>query len=207
MADAMRALSPATVVIPPYSVAFTETALPAGIDAFMADHAPLLVCVGLYGPVYGFEEAVDLVAALRPAHPRVGLLLIGDMASSESCAAKVEAMGLTAHVKMCGNLGHDECTTVMRRCSVFLRLTQYDGDSLSVREALALGVPVVATATDFRPAGVTLYQRGAVAELAEKVGMVLRKDLTAHTVESDSSNLEEVNLVYRQAMRKADGPH
>ena len=40
--------------------------------------------------------------------------------------------------------------------SVFLRTTLYDGDAVSVREALHLGAPVIATDNGMRPEGVYL---------------------------------------------------
>lgn len=55
------------------------------------------------------------------------------------------------------------------RASVFLRPTRTDGDAVSVREALALGVPVVASDVAPRPAGVRLHRAGDVASLLAAV--------------------------------------
>ena len=40
----------------------------------------------------------------------------------------------------------------MSRITIFLRTTLYDGDSISVREALHLGVPVIASDNGMRQA-------------------------------------------------------
>jgi glycosyltransferase involved in cell wall biosynthesis len=63
-------------------------------------------------------------------------------------------------VLLYGDLDHDLTLAVLRRADVFLRTTKYDGDALSVREALTLGIPVVATSTALRPAGVRLVPVG-----------------------------------------------
>jgi glycosyltransferase involved in cell wall biosynthesis len=205
-AEAMAPLNPSTVVVAPHSISFAMPApLPSDVGAFIAGHSPLLTCVGLYTPVYSFDEAIELVAALRPTHPGIGLLLIGDLAHSDAYKARIERAGVAGHVKLCGNLGHDECLTAVRASSVFLRLTQYDGDSLSVREALALGVPVVATATDFRPDGVVLYRKGDLEGLTAKMRQVLASGARGGSVEGHSDNLEEVRRIYLAIMQKADG--
>ena len=54
-----------------------------------------------------------------------------------------------------------------------VRSTFADGDAITVREALDLGVPVVASDTDFRPAGVVLFRKGDAVDLLEKLTEVL----------------------------------
>ena len=46
------------------------------------------------------------------------------------------------------------------RAAVFLRPTRTDGDAVSIREAIALGVPVVASDAAPRPAGVRVHRSG-----------------------------------------------
>jgi glycosyltransferase involved in cell wall biosynthesis len=48
-----------------------------------------------------------------------------------------------------------------------LRTTLYDGDSVSVREALYLGTPVIATDNGMRPDGVTLIPASDSGRLRE----------------------------------------
>ena len=55
----------------------------------------------------------------------------------------------------------------MAACDVFVRPTLADGDSVSVREALALGRKVVATAVGHRPADVLLVPPGDDGALAD----------------------------------------
>jgi glycosyltransferase involved in cell wall biosynthesis len=62
-------------------------------------------------------------------------------------------------VLLCGDVPHPLTVRLIAASDVFLRTTLYDGDSVSVREALQLGVPVVATDNGMRPAGVHLIPR------------------------------------------------
>jgi glycogen(starch) synthase len=56
---------------------------------------------------------------------------------------------------------------------VFIRPTFEDGDSISVREALSLGVPVVASRVGMRPDGAILFHPGDVEDLISKIELAL----------------------------------
>jgi glycosyltransferase involved in cell wall biosynthesis len=68
-----------------------------------------------------------------------------------------------------GNLPHDQFLTLLSRSSVFLRTPACDGVCASVLEALALGVPVVASENRRRPAGVVTYRDADAADLCAKL--------------------------------------
>jgi glycosyltransferase involved in cell wall biosynthesis len=61
----------------------------------------------------------------------------------------------------------------MSACDVFLRPTIEDGDSISVREALSLGVPVVASRVGMRPSGAILFRPGDVDEMLAKIELAM----------------------------------
>jgi len=101
----------------------------------------------------------------------------------------------------------------MRKVSVFVRPTHFDGDATSVREALALGVPVVASDTDFRPEGVMLFRRGDVDDLMQKLGQAFGRDPTGLTPSSvaDTGSFEQLLAIYRglapaASARSSDAP-
>src|SRR6185503_11969747 len=58
---------------------------------------------------------------------------------------------------------------LMARSAVFVRPTFRDGDSISVREAVSLGVPVVASNVGSRPDGVALFEAGDISGLVEQI--------------------------------------
>jgi glycogen(starch) synthase len=140
-------------------------AVPPQVDAFLRRHSPVVGAVASVGPEYGIPLVAEAASRLRKIHPGLGLLLVGP--------AGCERGDLDGSLMATGELSHDTALAVMRRMSVFVRPTYFDGDASSVREALALGVPVVASDTDFRPAGVTLFQRGCVDDLTHKIVQAL----------------------------------
>jgi len=188
-------------LIPPYSVDATAvSAPPPEIAGFLANHAPVITCIGLFEPAYGFDDAVRLMITVHAHHPEAGLLLIGDPQKSAECRALIAELGLEGHVRICGNLEHDECLGAIGASALFLRPTVYDGDALSVREALTVGVPVVASATDFRPDGVVLYRRDIEGDLATKVLAVLKRDAPrdGRRLRTENRNLEQIRQLYTE---------
>jgi glycosyltransferase involved in cell wall biosynthesis len=66
-----------------------------------------------------------------------------------------------------GELHRPQALALIAACDVFVRPTLADGDSVSVREALALGRKVVATSVGHRPAEVRLVPPGDPQALAQ----------------------------------------
>jgi glycosyltransferase involved in cell wall biosynthesis len=141
------------------------SAIPPSIEEFLGRHAPVLAAIASSGPEYGIPLLLEAARRLRPRHPRLGALLIGP----ERFADEVLAGDLLS----AGELPHEVVLAIMPKVAVFVRPTYFDGDSLSVREALALGTPVVASDTDFRPEGVALFRRGDAGDLTAAIARVL----------------------------------
>ena len=80
----------------------------------------------------------------------------------------------------------------MSSLDVFVRPTYFDGDASSVREALTLGVRVVASDTDFRPEGVWRFPPGDADALAAAIETALAR----HPVRVESSSLPALLEVY-----------
>jgi len=147
-------VAPAKIVILPgfYGVGPEEIGqLPDDIARFRRVHDPLVGAISTVGPEYGIALLVDAAARLRARRPRLGVVLVGPDRLDDGCPPWVLAAG-----------EHDrrELLAVVQALDVFVRPTYLDGDASSVREALALGVRVVASDTDFRPDGVWRFPRG-----------------------------------------------
>jgi glycosyltransferase involved in cell wall biosynthesis len=135
---------------------------------------PLLVAVagGEEDPERGLAVVLGAVQRLVPTHPELGAILMGWQVGAKT-RPLIGELGLAAHAVCLGEVSHDRCLGLLGASDVTVRSTFVDGDAITVREALALGVPVVASDTAFRPEGVTLFRRGDVADLTAKLGEVL----------------------------------
>jgi glycosyltransferase involved in cell wall biosynthesis len=150
-------------VLPPFSPALLEPGEPpAALAAFRRAHAPVVAALLAPGPIYGADLLLPAFAALRARSPRAGLVAFG-AATGDGCLSAPGVLGL-------GEISHAAALAVLEAADVFVRPTRADGDSVSVREALALGCRVVASDVVHRPAGCALFPSGDSAALAARLG-------------------------------------
>lgn len=134
---------------------------------------PVLSAVAGDGPEYGLPVLIEAVDHLRARYPRIGCLVIGTSGAGGP-AATVQALDLAGHVRFLGPLPHERCLATVARSHLFVRPSLADGDAVSVREALSLGVPVLASDSAPRPGGVCLFRTGDSADLEDKLAALLR---------------------------------
>lgn len=181
----------------------SEERLPDGLESFFETHSPVFAAVGLLEPEYDLPLQIRALQALRGQHPDAGLIIIGSGSLHQALEQSIASLPEPMHVLLYGDLAHQHTIQVIRRCDVFLRTTLYDGDSVSVREALHLGTPVVASDNGMRPAGVTLFRIGDLASLLESVNRVLQAGRTGrNNAAADEENVRAVIEVYKELMRR-----
>lgn len=211
IAEALRLLG-----VPDRRIAVVSNALPAperssdaslatgsAFAGFAATHRPLLTSVSGWYEHYGSLDLLHAFAALRERHPELGLALIvkegGDREFAETLRAWIGDRGLSDHVLLLSNV--PSATAVMARSDVFVRTPHLEGDSVSVREALAAGVPVVASDAGFRPPGVVLFRPADPADLEAKLEQVLTSPAPEPAEDLDAEgreNFERLLAVYRE---------
>jgi len=130
---------------------------------------PILGTTLFFRPEYGFALLVDAVDQLRARYPALVCLVMGSGEQQTDAEQLVAQRGLQRFLRFLGNLEHEKCLSVMSQCDLFVRPALADGDANCVREALALGIPVVASTAGHRPSGTILFQSGNVADLVLKI--------------------------------------
>jgi glycogen(starch) synthase len=174
---------------------FDPTVIPAPIDEFLGGRSPVLAAMASLGPEYRIPLLLEAARRLRPRYPGLGVLLIGPQ--------RFEDAVLDGAVLAAGELPHDLVLAVLAKVTLFVRPTDFDGDASSVREALGLGVPVVASNTDFRPDGVTLFRRGDATDLTGKIAEVLQSGRAGREAPPDSGSFAQMLAIYERLGRTA----
>lgn len=145
-------------VLTPFSASMlSPSAPPPALAAFRAARSPLFAAALAPGRTYGADVLVAAFARVRALAPRAGLAVFGP--GTERLAGE----GILA----LGELPHGAALAVTAAADVLVRPTRADGDAVSIREALALGTAVVATAVGHRPPGCLLVPPGEPAALAD----------------------------------------
>ncbi|QAT84450.1 group 1 glycosyl transferase [Corallococcus coralloides] len=139
------------------------------VEAARARRGPLLAMAHHPSPVYGRRQMFRALKLVAEAHPGVGLALFGPGTRSEEFIRDARELGVAGLLEDLGELEHAKALGLLSQSDVFIRPTTHDGDSLSVREALALGVPCVASDVCARPEGTRLFKAGDERALAQAV--------------------------------------
>lgn len=164
-----------------------EEPLPDVIEQFVAKHSPFLLAVGLLEPEYGLDVQLEAFREVRKQHPNAGLVLIGSGSLNDPLRAIIDAHPERDHILLAGDVPRPKTLAAIARTDLLLRTTHYDGDALSVREALSLGTRVLATDTGMRPSGVELLKTLDAPSLAAKVTSVLSAAVPAASAPSSET--------------------
>lgn len=138
--------TPITVI--PNAVAAAPTLAPAERTALRArlvgDPArPLLISVGRLSALKGHFDLLDAFAALHATHPTAALAIVGDGPLRAELAAKIKGLELTGHAVLPGT--RSDVPALLAASDLYVSSSHVEGLPVSVLEAMAAGLPVVAT--------------------------------------------------------------
>lgn len=178
-----------------------SAALRAELREFIDSHNPLLATVGLLENEYDLFMQIDAFEDIISEHPNAGLIIIGSGSLAESLRSAIAGKTYAENILLAGDVEHAQTLHVINRTDALWRTTVYDGDAISVREALFLGTPVVATDNGMRPDGVDLIPIGDGEELVYKTLSVLSAKRERTTpIKDDKLNIEAVLRVYEEVL-------
>jgi glycosyltransferase involved in cell wall biosynthesis len=131
-----------------------------------------LLFLGRLEKAKGVFDLVDAVAELRgTTHPDVRLVLAGD--DVDGLAAYVAGRGVAGAVQLTGWVGPEKKRALLESAAVFVLPSYAEGSPISLLEAMAAGLPAVATAVGGIPDVVTDGVNGMLIEPGD-VGTLTR---------------------------------
>jgi glycosyltransferase involved in cell wall biosynthesis len=196
-------------LIQPHSLSAARPAdhLPPALERFFQAHSPVLTTVGLLEPEYDLQLQIEAMDPIRQRFPKAGLVIIGSGSLEQQLREKISEKPYSEAVLLSGDVPHAETLRAISESNLFLRTTHYDGDSVSVREALHIGVPVIATDNGMRPEGVHLIPPRDVAALNSAIAERLTNGKTNGNGRrkpraADERNIEAVFELYQELMKE-----
>jgi glycosyltransferase involved in cell wall biosynthesis len=145
------------------------------VEAARARRQTLLAMAHHPSPVYGRKLMFRALRILADELPGVGLAVFGPGTHSEELLRDAHDTGVGELLEDMGELEHPRALALIARCDAFIRPTTHDGDAISVREALTLGVPCVASDVCARPHGTYTFRAGSAVDLAAQVRRALKQ--------------------------------
>jgi len=191
--DRLHYILPYTDVLEP------AQSLSSPLESFYREHDPVLLTVGLLEPEYDLLLQIDTLGKIRERLPGAGLVIIGAGSLEADLRRTIAAVPWAEHILLAGDVPHAVTLKAMAEAAMLLRTTLYDGDSVSVREALRLGTPVIATDNGMRPLNVRLTPVNDAAALERAIlEQTQRAKTKPEAAPSSDSNLEAVLDVYKR---------
>jgi glycosyltransferase involved in cell wall biosynthesis len=190
-------------LISPYSslIEQPDGSLPEPLAAFFATHDPVLTSAGQLEPEYDLALQIEALSHVRKKFPHAGLVMLGSGSLQDELRAKIQAQPCAEHILMPGDVAHAATMQAMSRARILLRTTLYDGDAISVREALQLGTAVIATNNAMRPEGVILIPKQDLPALLRAIEQELTQPARPREVSrGDESNLQAVFDFYQELL-------
>lgn len=192
-AERIRTILPFVVQLPDPALA-----LPDRLRDFMAAHNPVLLTVGLLEPEYDLPLQIDTLQDVLPRFPKAALVIVGAGSLEADLRQRIGAKPYADHVLLYGDLPHAMTLRLMLQSDALLRTTLYDGDSVSVREALYIGRPVIASDNGMRPPGVRLIPVSNRDRLREAIFEILEGRCPQPAAPGDGQeNIRQVVAFYR----------
>jgi glycogen(starch) synthase len=182
-------VSPERVVVLPNGVDPDEIALltPADPGRVVAEAvpgaaaaAPLLLSVGRIEAYKGFDDVLGALAVLhdRQALPAAWMWVIVGSGAAEKALRRRIPRHLEARVRLAGRVGDGVLHALYVRAHAFVHATRYEGSSLVTLEAMAHGLPVVATRAGGIPDKVVDGETGLLVAPGDVAALALAlKDL------------------------------
>jgi len=131
--------------------------------------------------LYGIDLMVELMGRLKDDEPDLGMVICfwnhseNDQAYLDQLIARADELGVRDRILF--NTAIGQFVPVLKDAALFLRPTNTDGDAVSVRESLYLGVPTVVSDAVERPPGALLHRSRDIDDLEAKARQALRGEV------------------------------
>ncbi len=145
------------------------TVIPNGVDleafrpvaGIAREPQTIMTTASSEAPLKGGVIFLEAIAGLRRQYPGLRVILLGRLRPQGALCRKMEELGLADCIEMAHVSGPEEIARLYARAACAVVPSLYEGFGLPVVEAMACGVPVIAT------------DGGALPEVVGEAGMVV----------------------------------
>lgn len=131
----------------PNGVAPLPAASPGGGPAGdLPTGSPVVLFAGRLRTRKAVAVLLEAFARLRSEHPEAALVVVGDGEQHDALGARAERLGIAGAVRFAGAQPRDAMGAWYGAADLFCLPSLYEGFPLAILEAMAAGLPVVATA-------------------------------------------------------------
>ena len=142
----------------------------------------LILFVGSLRPVKGVIYLIEAMNIIRQDIPEVRLLIVGDGEDKKKLTEFVEKSDLKKYVHFAGKIENEKIPAYMAKSDVFVLPSLSEGFGIVVIEAMASGLPIIATNVGGLPDIIKdgengfLIQPKRPEEIAKKINIIFKND-------------------------------
>jgi glycosyltransferase involved in cell wall biosynthesis len=103
----------------------------------------LLITVGRLLEAKGYIDLLDAIHELRKEHPEILLIIVGIGDFEPVIREKIKSLDLDGHVQLLGS--RSDVPILLAASDIYVSASHWEGLPVSILEAMAAGLPVVAT--------------------------------------------------------------
>jgi glycosyltransferase involved in cell wall biosynthesis len=179
-----------------------DTPIPPELNKFLSSHHPVLISVGGLEPEYDLPLQIDVMEQVIEKFPQAGLMIVGSGSLEKDLHERIKSKPYAEHIMLCGDTERIVTLRMIEEAELMLRTTLHDGDAISIREALFLGTPVIATDNGMRPDGVELIPISDLSALKETIIKCLSNETQKQSCyDNGKENIESVLQLYEELLK------
>ncbi|OPX94110.1 MAG: Glycogen synthase [Syntrophorhabdus sp. PtaB.Bin027] len=154
-----------------------------------------ILFVGSMYPVKGVQYLIMAMKTVHDRMPMIRLILVGDGEESERLAALSIKLGIQEYVQFVGKVPHEKVLTFMQNADVFVLPSLSEGLPNVLLEAMACGLPIVATNVGGIPDIITNGVNGFLVgvkdteDIANKILILLQDDLARKKISDNNKQI------------------
>ncbi|MEA5005231.1 hypothetical protein SDC9_98503 [bioreactor metagenome] len=186
--------------------------LPVEMNTFIDNHSSIIVFYAYkvlidYIDIYGCYDVLNMFKSINVGEFRKwkpGLVFCITNVSEDDCdVAKLKFFSKKNNIDsdIYWQIGPiQEMERLWQQTTVYVRPTVNDGDSVAIREALSMGVSVVASNVTTRPINTILYQHGNNDDFSNKVKTAIKqaKAIRNHPNYLDFTYYNQILAIYKK---------
>lgn len=130
---------------------------------------PIVLTLARYLPSKGYRFLIDAIPAIRAVCPQVQFVFAGSPDGRAALEQQIAALGVQGNVALLGF--RDDTVNLLRGSDLFVLPSLAEGFSLAIIEALAAGLPVVATRVGGAAEAITDGSNGLLVPPADSAAL------------------------------------
>lgn len=115
----------------------------------LSKQTPLMLSVSRLAYEKNISEMLAALPAIIKRVPEVKLMIVGDGPAKDDLMNQVDELGIADHVIFTGEVDNDHVNAFYRAADVFASTSNSESQGLTYIEAMAAGLPVVVTSSDY----------------------------------------------------------